>query len=121
MVFTITSSTFPTNGQQGMIRRPPTKGPQVDSSTQTTLEQDSTIRDQCHLTSVVVREQRGPITYLDSETGTWPTSFMMVLVLVLVSSLVQGAGTSSTMGAWYGGFTFKKGNKNDCPRMKEGT
>ena len=38
--------------------------------------------------------------YLDSETGTCPTFFMVSLVLVLVTSLVHGAGTSSTIGAW---------------------
>ena len=36
----------------------------------------------------------------ERETGPWPTSCMRLLVPALTSSLVQGAGTSSTMGVW---------------------
>lgn len=36
----------------------------------------------------------------DKETGPWPTSCMRARVSACTCWLVQGAGTSSTMGVW---------------------
>ena len=44
-----------------------------------------------------------PLTNLDRLTGPWPTSAMRFLVALLVTWSVHGAGTSSTIGVWYGG------------------
>merc|ERR1719336_1937266 len=44
-----------------------------------------------------------PGTSLESDTGPCPTADMRALVWSLTCWLVQGAGTSSTMGVWYGG------------------
>ena len=56
-----------------------------------------------------------PLTSFFRVTGDWPMSAMRARVRLTTSGCVQGAGTSSTNGIRYGGFTWR-GNMDWCLR-----